>query len=388
MATRLRLHELHAALGASFGEGDGHLLPRRYGEVAREYAVVREQVGVIDRSHRGAIEATGRDRGVFLHGMLTSDVKALQPGQGGPAAFLDAHGRVLALLVVHCLPDRLVLEMDQALVAPTLEALERFHFSERVELDDASGREGILTLAGPAARKTVEALVGEGLPSLAPYHHRTVTAGGVPVRVVRCDESGEEGYDLHAPADDLGVLWERAVALGARPVGHDAWDILRVEAGVVRYGVDVDASTLLLEAPLEGAYSLTKGCYVGQEVVARITYRGHVNRKIVGFRFPDARIPVPGAEVRVEGKAVGRITSAVVSPGLGCGIALGFLRREHWEPGTAVEVGDVGGSLRAEVAALPFRRPGSGPTTGTRQGDRTGTPRGVPVSAGGGGAGG
>jgi len=365
MATRLRLHDLHVALGASFGDGDGHLLPRCYGEVRREYAAVREHVGVTDRSHRGAIEATGRDRATFLHGMLTSDVRALGPGQGGPAAFLDAHGHVLALLVVHCLPDRLELEMDRALVAPTLETLERLHFSERVDLEDASGREGILTLAGPAARPTVEALVGEALPPLAPYQHRAATAAGVPVRVVRCDESGEEGYDLHVPAEGLGAVWERAIALGAHPVGHEAWDILRVEAGVVRYGVDVDASTLLLEAPLEGAYSLSKGCYVGQEVVARLTYRGHVNRKIVGFRFPDARIPSPGAEVRVEGRVAGRITSAVVSPGLGHGIALGFLRREHWEPGTVVEVAGPGGWLRAAVAALPFYRRPEGAGVGT-----------------------
>jgi folate-binding protein YgfZ len=126
--------------------------------------------------------------------------------------------------------------------------------------------------------------------------------------------------------------------------------------------VDVDASTIVLEAPLEHAYSLSKGCYIGQEVLARVTYRGHVNRKIVGFVFRDARIPAPGAAVRVEGKEVGRITSPVVSPALSRGLALGFLRREHWEPGTRVEVAGDGEPLTAEVAALPFyRRGGPGP---------------------------
>jgi folate-binding protein YgfZ len=143
---------------------------------------------------------------------------------------------------------------------------------------------------------------------------------------------------------------------GPQPVGRDAWNVLRVEAGVVWPGVDVDASTLLLEAPLDHVYSLTKGCYVGQETVARVTYRGHVNRKIVGFRFPDQRVPVTGAPVVVGGREVGRITSAVVSPALRRGLALGFLRREHWEPGTAVEVRDPDGTLTAEVAALPFYR--------------------------------
>jgi folate-binding protein YgfZ len=133
-----------------------------------------------------------------------------------------------------------------------------------------------------------------------------------------------------------------------------------VEAGVVRHGVDVDASTLLLEASLPDTYSLTKGCYLGQEVVARIIYRGHVNRSIVGFRFADARVPPVGAGVLVGDRPVGRITSAVFSPALGVAVALGLLRREHQEPGTRVEVraDDARStvSLAAEVATLPFYR--------------------------------
>jgi folate-binding protein YgfZ len=179
---------------------------------------------------------------------------------------------------------------------------------------------------------------------------------GMEIRVVRTDETAEEGYDLWVSTGGLERLWERLRESGARPVGRAAWDVLRVEAGVVRYGVDVDAATLLLEAPLPESYSLNKGCYLGQEVIARITYRGHVNRKIVGFRFAGARLPPAGAPILVEGKEVGRITSAVLSPALGVGLALGFLRREHHEPGTRVEVQDGGELLSAEVAALPFYR--------------------------------
>lgn len=356
MATQLPLHELHARLGARFGEADGHLLPLDYGSSSAEHEAVRERVGLIDRSHRGKIAATGRDRVSFLQGMLSSDVKALGPGQGCAAAFLDAHGKIVSLLVAHALPDRILLETDALLVRPTLEALDRLLISERVELEDASTAEGILTFAGPAARKTVEGLLGQALQDLGLYHHARASVEGVELRVVRTAETGEDGYDLWAPVGALAPLSERAVGAGVRPVGREAWNVLRVEAGVVWYGVDVDASTLLLEAPLEQAYSLTKGCYVGQEVVARITYRGHVNRKIVGFSFPDARIPAAGAAVSVEGREVGRITSPVVSPTLGRGLALGFLRREHWAPGTRVEVAGAGGALTAEVAALPFHR--------------------------------
>ncbi len=358
MASRLPLHDLHARSGARLVEARGWLLPQDYGDPAAEYAALRERAGVIDRSDRGAIEATGRDRVGFLQGMLSSDVKALAPGQGGRAAFLDVHGKVLALLVVHCRPDRLVLELDRAEVAATLAGLDRFLISERVELEDAGAAHGVLTVIGPAARATVEKLVEQTVADLAPWHHVPLEVAGEPVRVVRDDEAGEEAYDLWVEAATLERWWERAVAAGARPVGREAWNVRRVEAGRVAYGVDVDATTLLLETPLEDAYSLTKGCYVGQEVVARITYRGHVNRKIVGFRFPDARRPESGAAVRAAGKEAGRITSAVVSPTLRHAVALGFLRREHWTPGTRVEVDAPGGApvapLVAEVAALPF----------------------------------
>jgi folate-binding protein YgfZ len=358
MALLLPLHAAHERLGARFGEADGHLVPLDYGSPAAEHEAVRERAAVIDRSHRGSIEATGRDRATFFHAILSGDVKALATGQGCEAAFLDVHGKITALLVVHCLADRLVLEMDHALVAPTLAAVDRYLISERVALEETSTRAALLTVAGPAARKVVEAAAGAPLPDLALWQHVTLGWPDVAVRAVRTSESGEEGYDLWVPVDGAERVWERVLGAGARPAGREAWNVLRVEAGVVWHGVDVDATTLILEAPLDRAYSLGKGCYLGQEVVARITYRGHVNRKIVGFRFPDARVPRAGARIRVDGHEVGRITSPVVSPSLGCGIALGFLRREHWEPGTPVEVEGDGAPLTAEVAALPlYRRP-------------------------------
>jgi len=354
MANQLPLHEIHARLGAHFGEADGYVVPLDYGDVPGEHGAVRGRVGVIDRSHRGKVEVTGRDRTAFLQGMLSNDVKALGPGQGCVAAFLDPHGKILSLLAVHCLADRLVLEMDRRLVEPTLAGLDRYLISERVEFEEVSAREGLLTVAGPAARESVEKVLETTVPALPVYHHVSVPVDGRDVRVVRGAETGDEEYDLWVRAEGLARVWERLGHLGAQPVGREAWNVLRIEAGVVWHGVDVDATTLLLEAPLERTYSLTKGCYVGQEVVARITYRGHVNRKIVGFRFPDRRIAAAGDRVVVDGKEVGRLTSATVSPSLDRGIALGFIRREHWEPGTAVDVVGDGRVLRAEVAALPF----------------------------------
>jgi folate-binding protein YgfZ len=356
MVVRLPLHDTHERLGASFAESDGWRVPVRYGDPAAEHEAVRERAGLIDRSERGKIEATGRDRAGFLHGLVSNDVKGLTPGQGCESALLDVHGKVTALLAVHCLEDRLVLETDRSLTESVLAAIDRYLFAERVELEDVSGASGILTVAGPLARKAVETGLGRALPDLHRWQHATMPWEGFELRVVRTEETGEGGYDLWVSRAGLGALWERLREAGTQPVGRDAWGILRVEAGAVRYGIDVDSSTLLLEAGLPHTYSLNKGCYLGQEVVARITYRGHVNRKLVGFRFADDRLPPAGSAVVVEGREVGRITSAVVSPTLGIALGLGYLRREHWEPGTPVEVRAGGEFLAAEVGELPFYR--------------------------------
>jgi folate-binding protein YgfZ len=356
MSERLPLHDVHESLGASFADAAGRLVPARYDDPAAEHEAVRERAGLIDRSERGKIEVTGKDRATFLHGLVSNDVKGLTPGQGNDSALLDVHGKVAALLVLHCLADRLALETDGSMAESLLSGIDRYLFSERAELEDVTAAWGILTVAGPSARKVVEQALGTSVPDLSLRHHVVAPWDGTALRIVRTEDTGEEGYDLWVESAGLGRLWNRLQEVGALPIGREAWNVLTLEAGGVRYGVDVDGSTLLLETPLDHAYSLNKGCYLGQEVVARITYRGHVNRKIVGLRLADRRVPPAGAPILVEGKEVGRITSAVVSPALGVTLALGFLRREHWEPGTRVEVRSGGELLPAEVAELPFYR--------------------------------
>ena len=360
MAIRLPLHEVHASLGARFIEADGYLLPQEYAGAAAEHAALRERAGVIDRSQRGKVEATGRDRVSFLQGMLTSDVKALAAGQGRRAAFLDVHGKVLSLLVVHSLADRLVLEMDRSLVAPTLAGLDRFLISERVELEDASDASGLLTVVGPAARAAVEKIAGQPLPDLAPWHHVRLEAEGEAVRVVRNDELGEEGYDLWLRPEALAPWWERAMAAGAQPVGQAAWEVCRVEAGRVRHGADVSASTLIMEAALDDVYSLTKGCYIGQEVVARVSLprprQPQARRlRVPGCADPGARCARCGWTARTWGGSPApssRPPSGAGSPSATCGAS----------------TGSRGPGSRSPVTARPSpRRSHRCPSTGARE---------------------
>jgi folate-binding protein YgfZ len=356
MPNQLALDEVHRAQGAAIRELDGWLLPANYGDPTAEYAALRDAVGVIDRSLLGKVIVTGRDRQSFLQGMLSNDVKSLAPGQGAAAAFLDAHGKVLALLAVYALEDRLLLELPPSLTEKTLQALDKYLISEKAAFEAADEAFSVLAVQGPRARPLLEKLAGRTL-DLAPYQHAEAPMAGASVRVINRAEGHVAGFHCWTPAAHGAALWRALVAEGARPVGVEALNVLRMEAGMPWYGHDVDETVILPETRLEQLVSYTKGCYIGQEVVARVKYRGHVNRALSGLVLDGNRVPAPGAAVVADGKEVGRITSAVRSLALGRPIALGYLRREHFAPGSAVGVQEGGALLPARVAELPFVRP-------------------------------
>ena len=331
-------------------------LPRDHGDPAAEYLAVRQAAGLVDHSGAGVVEVTGRDGAAFLHAMLSNDIKGLAAGQGCAAAFLDVHGKVQALLVVWALGDRLLVLTPPGGADTTIEALDKYLFSEKAYLRDATGELTLLMLAGPEAPSLVQRMAGASLPGAA-WSHLTAALDGTEVRLVRGGgETGEAEAWIVAPAEERPKLWQRLVDAGARPVGHAAWDALRIEAGLPLYGRDVDASVLLPEIPLERLVSHTKGCYLGQEVVVRIRDRGHVNRHLRGLAVEGDSVPEAGAAVEAGGAEVGRVTSAAFSYGFKRPVALAFVRRQHAEPGTAVVVKIGERAIRAAVTSLPFPR--------------------------------
>jgi folate-binding protein YgfZ len=189
-------------------------------------------------------------------------------------------------------------------------------------------------------------------------HHAMVDVDGTAICVVRANHTGESGFDLIAPKGDLGNLAARLTESGkpisAAWVGEDAHDVLRVEAGIPRYGADFSDDNLLLEVGFENAYSYTKGCYLGQEVVERIRSRGHVNKKLCGLLLEGSDRANSGGPVQADGKEVGRITSSVISPRLKRPIAMAYLNKDYWTPGTALSIARGSGTIPATVAALPF----------------------------------
>jgi len=237
-------------------------------EITEEYAAARGGVALFDRSALGKVTVTGRDRLSFLQGMLTNDVKALAPGQGAPAAFLDAHGKVMALLVVYAATDQVLIELPAQMTAKTLETLDHFLISEKAYFEAADEAFAILSLQGPGARATLEGLTGRPI-DLAPYAHVEVEIAGGPARVINRAEGPGPGFHCWIPAEHAEGARAAMQAAGAVPAGAATLEVLRLEAGQPWYPQDVDASVIFPETRLESFVSFTKGCYIGQETVAR-----------------------------------------------------------------------------------------------------------------------
>ena len=322
-------------------------------DLAREYEATRRAVALFDRSALGKVTVTGRDRLAFLQGMLTNDVKALVPGQGAPAAFLDAHGKVMALLVVYAATDQVLLELPAQMTAKTLETLDHFLISEKAYFEPADETFAILSLQGPGARGLLEGLAGRPI-ELQPYAHVEVEIAGAPARVINRAEGPGPGFHCWVRAEHAEAARRAMLDAHALPAGSATLEVLRLEAGQPWCPQDVDASVIFPETRLESYVSFTKGCYIGQETVARVKYRGHINRGLSGLVIEGDRVPDVQARVMVGGTDVGRVTSAARSVALRRPIALGYVRREHFEPGTAVTVVDAAGAQPARVSALPF----------------------------------
>ncbi|MDX6674189.1 MAG: hypothetical protein QOH11_1607 [Solirubrobacteraceae bacterium] len=306
-----------------------------------DYRVLTEACGLLDRSERGKLALTGAGAKEFLEGQVTNAVEALNSGQGAYAAFLSPKGKMLGDLRVLDLGDELFLDTERSALQELFNMIRRYRIGYDVELHKRTVERGLLSLIGPEARAVA------GAESLPEDEHASAPGelDGTPVRLVATDA----GIDLICDAADTDALAAGLQGRGAVDVDEAAAEVLRVEAGRPRYGIDLDDTVIPQEAGLnDRAVSFTKGCYVGQETVARLHYKGKPNRHLRGLRLsaPAAH----GDELRFGERVVGTIGTAVVSPRHGP-IALALVRREA-EPGATVAVGES--DTTAEVVALPF----------------------------------
>ena len=309
--------------------------------LAEDYATATERVGLLDRSGRGKLALSGPGAREFLHGQLTQDILALTSGHGAYAAFLTPKGKMLGDLRVLDTGEELLLDTERVALQALFNMIRRYSLGYEVTLSKRTLECGLLSLIGPLADELVARF---GMtPGPAEHDHARGRLGGAPARAIRTDA----GVDLLFAAADAAAIHQALLAAGAGEIGEQAAEALRIERGRPRYGIDLDDTVIPQEAGLnERAVSFTKGCYVGQETVARLFYKGRPNRLLRGLRTPQPL--TAGTELTYEGRPAGTVTSATASPRRGP-IALAIVRREA-PPGATVQAG----AQEAVVCELPF----------------------------------
>jgi folate-binding protein YgfZ len=358
----MSLQELHQSLGAQFTSVNGVEAVADYGDATTEATALRETVGVLDLSFRSRVCLLGADRARFLHGQVTNEIKKLTPGAGCYAALVNAKGKMVSDLNVMALEAELLLDFEPGLTRAVTERLEKYIVADDVQVVDVAPHYGLLSAQGPKAENAARALgLGVELPVKALSSSKVSDPMLGDIYVVNharlnSPAAASVGFDLFVPTAALGAVLDKLVAAakaeGGRACGWSAFEMVRVEAGIPRFGVDMDETNIPLECGIEArAVSYNKGCYIGQEVINRIHSIGHVNRELRRLRLSDAAtgLPLRGDKIFHADKEVGYLTSAVVSPARRAWLALGYVRREVNQVGTELQVRSAAGDLSARI---------------------------------------
>lgn len=303
-----------------------------------QYNAAHNSAVLIDRSSKGTIALTGADRASFLHALLTNDIASLGKGRGVYAAYLTPQGRMIADMRVIETGTRILLGVERDVAAPLAKRLDMLIFSEDVQARDATDELATIGVYGPSAASVIRRATGLSAADLVDQYDNLTSDG---MSIVREDGLGVPGYDVYAPKERADDLRATLAGSGAVAASEETVETLRIEAGLPRFGLDMNTDTIPLEAGLERrAISFTKGCYVGQEVIVRVTHRGHgrVARRLVTIVLPGGAVPASGDKIHMGDRVVGEITSATASPKLGAALALGYVQREHAVPGVQLAV--------------------------------------------------
>ena len=345
--------------GAVFIEHAGWQTPAHFGDAATEYRSARRNASLFDLSARGKIELAGPDALKFLHNLCTQEVKNLPVGAGCEAFLTNAKARVIAPILVghfhHLDQDRLLLDGEPGLATKILQHLNRHLISEQVELADRTREFALVHLCGPNAQIILEKVGGGTLPDLPMLHHVTRSVGNVLCHVRRHQPLALPGYDLFCDSLNGAEVWRTLIAGGASPAGSEVYEILRVEAGTPVFGQDIDEDRFAVEVGRsEQAICFTKGCFLGQEPIVMARDRGHVNRLLVGIKISKGGSVANGTRLFRDESEVGQVTSSVFSPQLQQTIALAYVRRGSWEPGTVLQMEPLSEGRQGVVAKLPL----------------------------------
>lgn len=354
--------ELHAALEARWTEVNGASVPEHYGNAAEEYRRLRNSAAVLDLSYRGRICVLGNDRIRFLNGQVTNNIAALKPGEGCYAALVTGKAKLVSDLNIQILQDEVLLDFEPGLTESVSNWLEKYIIADDVQVVDVAPTYGLLSVQGPAASQTMQLLnLGITAPDAPMHHVHHVDPTLGDIYVVNQPRLQSSGYDLFVPNSALPALFERLLAAaretGGGVAGWKAMETVRIEAGIPRFGADMDSSNLPTEAGLESrAISYHKGCYIGQEVISRIRTYGQVAKTLRGLRlaFDLPRLPAKGHKLFKADREVGYITSAVFSPSVNTNIALGYVRREFNQTGATLTLRIDSQESDVHIVDVPF----------------------------------
>lgn len=354
----LLLHSRHAETETRYESLNSWIVPWVFSSFAEEYAALRNAAGLIDYSKQAFIQVQGSDRAGFLHNLLTQDIKQLKPGNGAGAALLTANGKLAAELLVLCDSGSLWLMCDAAQSALITQTLNRYLFSEQVTVTNHEREQAVFAIEGPKSMDIISQISGSPLALTDPESHQHVTVEGIPLWLINHSLTGKTGVLCAVGAESAETLWrgfqQQGKPLGLIVAGWEALNTARIEGGVPWFGIDMNEDNLLPETGLESTtVNDNKGCYLGQEIIARLSAYGSVNKKLMGLRIEAPVVPKAGAAIIAGAQDVGIITSACYSPALKQPIALGYIKRGYYEPGSPVMIRDGEQLLKAGVVQRP-----------------------------------
>lgn len=317
--------------------------------MSRDYLAVREGgAGLIDLSSRGRILVSGSDAATFLNGLVTNDVKNLAVNRWIPAAFATVQGRILAAIRIIRREDGFLIDTEAATHERVFKLLERFSLAGDFRVSDVTAEIATFSLQGRDSVNIVRTKFTRAAADDLERGHVFRTTEGCDV--IQATHSAEAGFDIFMPAKDADDLRNELKEMGAVPVDRATQEILRIEAGIPRYGIDMDENTVVNETNLDDAVSFTKGCYTGQEIIIRIKHRGHVAKKLTGVIMPDESVELDDLTVYSEdGKDAGRVTSWVISPHLGFTVAMAYIKFDYLKMMTPIRMQASGRTVRGIV---------------------------------------
>ncbi|MGI9553442.1 MAG: aminomethyltransferase family protein [Thermodesulfobacteriota bacterium] len=353
-------YNFHKEHGGIFSEENPGDIPDYYSDISTEVGKVRSGAGIIDLSDRGKLKLSGKEHLKLLQGMLTNDVLKLENFRGLYATSLTVKGKIITDMRVHKFDDNILLDLEPGINETYGPFLLKYRLSYKADIEDITESHSLIHLCGPDSTGIIKKNFNLDKVPVNEFDSLVLNKDGGDILIIKINRTGETGYDLYADNETGFRVWSDLINSnaddGLTPFGLKTLDTLRIEAGIPVLGKDMDENTIPIEAGLWNALDFEKGCYIGQEVVARIKWRGRVNWHLVGFEIDEINDALKsGSEIFSGDKKIGRVTSFVHSPTLDKAIAIGYIRREFNENGVNVEIKlSKNLHLKAAVSALPF----------------------------------